>query len=153
MPEIERHLQCYVGSGPGQSAVRRPAGGILYRRVFAAAWRRARTAVGVGHLHFHDLHHTGNTLAPTGASTKEVMVRMGHANPRAALIYQHATAERDKAIAEARSDLAGLPRTPHLRSVPSPPDIDEQDPATTTTEYGPRDGRARTRIRGPRKGP
>jgi integrase len=61
----------------------------------------------VGHdeLRFHDLRHTGNTLAAaTGASTKELMTRMGHASPRAALIYQHASEERDKAIAEALSD-------------------------------------------------
>ena len=111
------------------------------RRVFARAWRRARAAVGVEHLHFHDLRHTGNTLAATtGASTKERMVRMGHANPRAALIYQHATAERDKAIANALSELARLPRTPHLRSVPSPPHGGEDDSGTTAAGSGPRDG-------------
>jgi hypothetical protein len=56
------------------------------------------------HLHFHDLRHTGNTFAAsTGASTKELMVRMGHASARAALIYQHATEERDVAIAEGLS--------------------------------------------------
>jgi integrase len=52
-------------------------------------------------FHFHDLRHTGNTLAAaTGASTKELMARMGHASARAALIYQHASAERDVLIAE-----------------------------------------------------
>jgi hypothetical protein len=35
-----------------------------------------------------------------GITTKEVMSRMGHASPRAALIYQHATAERDRAVAD-----------------------------------------------------
>jgi len=54
---------------------------------------------------FHDLRHTGNTLAATGASTKELMSRMGHASPRAALIYQHATSYRDAVIAAALSDL------------------------------------------------
>lgn len=34
------------------------------------------------------------------------MARMGHASPRAALIYQHATSDRDQAIALALSDLA-----------------------------------------------
>jgi integrase len=63
--------------------------------------------VGRPDLHLHDLRHTGNTLAAaTGASTKELMARMGHANPRAALIYQHATRDRDAAIAAALSDLA-----------------------------------------------
>jgi integrase len=51
---------------------------------------------------FHDLRHTGDTLAAdTGASTRELMARIGHASPRAALIYQHASAERDRAIVEA----------------------------------------------------
>jgi hypothetical protein len=33
------------------------------------------------------------------------MARMGHASPRAALIYQHATRDRDAAIAQGLSDL------------------------------------------------
>jgi hypothetical protein len=44
--------------------------------------------------------------AATGASTRELMARMGHASMRAAVIYQHATADRDQAIASALSDLA-----------------------------------------------
>lgn len=52
-------------------------------------------------FHFHDLRHTGNHLAATaGASTRELMHRMGHGSMRAALIYQHATTERDRAIAD-----------------------------------------------------
>ena len=55
--------------------------------------------LGLSDLHFHDLRHTGNTLAAaTGASTKELMTRMGHASSRAALLYQHATRERELAI-------------------------------------------------------
>ena len=53
-------------------------------------------------LRFHDLRHSAGTLsAVAGATTKELMARMGHSSPRAALIYQHATAERDGAIADA----------------------------------------------------
>jgi integrase len=62
----------------------------------------AVTAIGVPGLHLHDLRHTGNTLASrTGASLRDLMARMGHDNPRAALIYQHASAEADQAIAKA----------------------------------------------------
>jgi integrase len=58
--------------------------------------------VGLAGFHFHDLRHTGNTLAASaGASTREFMHRMGHATLRAALIYQHATSERDREIARA----------------------------------------------------
>ncbi|MFI5871722.1 hypothetical protein ACIBAH_04640 [Streptomyces sp. NPDC051445] len=40
-------------------------------------------------LHFHDLRHTGNTLAASaGASTRETMARRGHGTARAALIHR-----------------------------------------------------------------
>ena len=58
-------------------------------------------------VHFYDLRHTGGTLAAaTGASLKELMARLGHSSTRAALIYQHATRDRDQAIAMALGDLA-----------------------------------------------
>ena len=42
-----------------------------------------------------------DTLASTaGASTRELMTRMGHSSSRAALIYQHMTSDRDRAIAD-----------------------------------------------------
>ncbi len=37
--------------------------------------------------------------AAQGASLKELMERMGHSSPRAALIYLHATRKRDQKIA------------------------------------------------------
>jgi hypothetical protein len=42
--------------------------------------------------------------AATGASLRELMERMGHSSPRAALIYQHATRERDDVIAAAMGE-------------------------------------------------
>jgi integrase len=57
-------------------------------------------------MHFHDLRHVGGTLAAaTGASLKELKARLGHSSTRAAMIYQHATRDRDEAIAKA---LGGL---------------------------------------------
>jgi integrase len=62
--------------------------------------------IGAPGLHFHDLRHTGNHLAArTGATTKDLMARMGHDDMRAALIYQHATGEADRQIAERLSGL------------------------------------------------
>jgi hypothetical protein len=47
-----------------------------------------------------------NTLAAaSGATTKELMYRMGHASPTAALRYQHATRDRDAVIAAALGQL------------------------------------------------
>jgi len=69
-------------------------------------WNAACARAGLPGLHFHDLRHVGGTLAATtGASLKELMARLGHSSTRAALIYQHATRDRDKAIAMALGDL------------------------------------------------
>jgi hypothetical protein len=63
-------------------------------------------------FHFHDLRHTGNQLAAnSGATTRELMHRMGHGSMRAALIYQHATTDRDRSIADALGELVDLGRT------------------------------------------
>ena len=67
-----------------------------------SVWNKARQTVGLPDLHFHDLRHTGGTLsAATGATFKELMARIGHSSVRAAMIYQHATRDRDQAIAQA----------------------------------------------------
>ena len=56
---------------------------------------------------FHDLRHTGQTLAAsTGATTKDLMRRLGHASPAAAYRYLHAVDGRDAEIASALSKLA-----------------------------------------------
>ena len=53
-------------------------------------------------LHFHDLRHTGNTLAAQAeASLADLKARMGHDSVRAAMVYQHATGEADHKIAAA----------------------------------------------------
>ncbi len=76
-------------------------------------WRRARQSIGRTDLYFHDLRHSGLTwAAASGASPAELMRRGGHASPEAALRYQHATEERDRAIADALAGLASGDVTP-----------------------------------------
>jgi hypothetical protein len=41
-----------------------------------------------------------------GATLKELMARLGHSSTRAAMIYQHATRDRDQVIAKALGGLA-----------------------------------------------
>ncbi|MFJ6580694.1 tyrosine-type recombinase/integrase [Streptomyces sp. NPDC091368] len=74
---------------------------LLRRSNFRDDWTAARTKARVsGDVHFHDLRHTGDTLASSaGASTRELMTRMRHSTTRAALIYQHMTSDRDQHIA------------------------------------------------------
>lgn len=45
---------------------------------------------------------------------------MGHASPRAALLYQHATDDRDRAIAHALSELAEPASIRRLRPADEP---------------------------------
>jgi integrase len=100
MEELVIHLAEHAEPGCNGKLFRGAKGGPLRRAVLQRAWDEARLKVGMTHLHFHDLRHTGNTLAAaTGASTRELMARMGHASAEAALRYQHATRERDRAIA------------------------------------------------------
>lgn len=61
-------------------------------------WRKARRAEGLDDLLFHDLRRTGNTFAAAtpGPSTKELMVRMGHSSPAAALRYRTPAVRRTR---------------------------------------------------------
>lgn len=102
LDDVIRHLEQFAGPGRDGHVFVGPQGGQLRRSNFRDDWVSARTTAGVtSELHFHDLRHTGNTLASTaGASTRELMTRMGHSSSRAALIYQHMTSDRDRAIAD-----------------------------------------------------
>jgi integrase len=100
VPELADHLERFADPKPNGFVFIGSKGGRLRRSNFREVWYRARGAVGLSELHFHDLRHTGNTMAAAqGASLKELMERMGHSSPRAALIYLHATRERDQKIA------------------------------------------------------
>ncbi|WP_336318194.1 tyrosine-type recombinase/integrase [Streptomyces lavendofoliae] len=99
--ELQAHLFEYSGAGRNGLVFIGPRGGMLRRNNFRRIWLRALPQAGLGDVHFHDLRHTGNTLAATGgATTRELMHRMGHSSVRAALIYQHLVNGRDQEIAD-----------------------------------------------------
>ena len=63
-------------------------------------YRPAREAAGRADLTIHHLRHTALTLAGQhGATAAELQARAGHASQAAMAIYQHATIDRDKALA------------------------------------------------------
>jgi integrase len=106
VPELVAHLDCFVGPEDDALVFVGAKGARLRRANWSAIWRDATKTVGVEGLRMHDLRHTCNTLtAATGASTRELMHRMGHASARAALRYQHATRDRDVVIAAALNEL------------------------------------------------
>ncbi len=64
----------------------------------------AKRRLGLDHLHFHDLRHTGQSLAMVkGANTKDLQRRAGQASEAAARIYMHGSKARDKEVAESLS--------------------------------------------------
>ena len=126
VPTITDHLERFAQPGPSGLLFPADHGGHLSqstlngkpgrRRIIkgriinesSSGFCRAREAAGRPDLRLHDLRHTGAVLAAqTGATLAELMARLGHSTPAAAMRYQHAARDRDKAIAVALSELAG----------------------------------------------
>ncbi|MBB6350218.1 integrase [Nonomuraea muscovyensis] len=107
LPHLREHVETYAEqTGDGHVFVG-PKGARLRRANFTRVWTAALKKAGLSGFHFHDLRHTGNTLAAqSGATLRDLMTRMGHSTTRAALIYQHTAVERDRAIADALGKLA-----------------------------------------------
>jgi integrase len=116
MPLIKEHLKKHVG--PGKDALLFPGadGGhlnpsTLYGRKPTKknpgyGFYAARASADRSDLRWHDLRHTGAVLAAsTGATLAELMGRLGHSTPGAALRYQHAAQARDVEIAKRLSAL------------------------------------------------
>lgn len=106
IPELEQHLVRYVAPGDDALVFTGEQGAPLRRGNWSVKWCAATKVVGMPGFRLHDLRHTCNTLTTaTGATTRELMHRMGHASARAALRYQHATRDRDAVIAEALNQI------------------------------------------------
>jgi integrase len=102
---LSQHLDRHVDHSPDAFVVG------ASNRSLSAAWNQARSKQGRGDLRFQDLRHSGLTWsAATGASVAELMRRAGHASQSAALRYQHATDDRDRALADALARLADAPK-------------------------------------------
>ncbi len=98
--DLDYHLSRWAEPGAAGVVFVGEKGGPVRPGVLQTEWDRARRAVGLPTVHLHDLRHVAGTLAAsTGAGTKEIMRRLGHATQEAALRYQHATDERDRELA------------------------------------------------------
>ena len=112
IPEFEAHLNNHAQWGNDGLLFPSGRGGSLHHRTFGNWWNKARDAAGRPDLRFHDLRHTGATmLAQEGATIAELMDRLGHTTPKAALVYQHAAADRDQLMAERLSGRLSTPAT------------------------------------------
>lgn len=108
IPAIAEHLSRFVSDDADSWVVVGEKGNRLTIEMTGRLWRETRAKLDLGHLHLHDLRHSGAVLvASTGAPLKQVMARLGHSSMRAAMIYQHAVEQQDQAIADGLSRLAG----------------------------------------------
>jgi integrase len=105
---LAEHLEEYAAAEPEGLVFRSGRGTYLQRSNFSRlVWRPAVQQLGLDGLRFHDLRHTAATLAAAaGATTKELMERMGHTSSAVALRYQHVMTDRQAAIAAALDGLA-----------------------------------------------
>jgi integrase len=78
------HLRRWTAPADDSPVFVGPEGRPVTRATLSEIWRAA----------------VAQTARMPGITTKELMARIGHASPRAALFYQHATVERDRAAAD-----------------------------------------------------
>ncbi|MEV6210617.1 site-specific integrase [Kitasatospora sp. NPDC051914] len=134
--ELAEHLRWFGEDGAAGRVFVGPRGGLLRRSNFhnvwttaladsEVDWSRALGETEADSIRFHDLRHTGNNLAAdTGASTRELMHRMGHSTMDAALRYQHMRGERDLLIARGMDSAIKKARGRGRRRVPEPREPD-----------------------------
>lgn len=127
IPAVEAHLAKHVATGrdallfpAGALVPRKKSGGRIDKKSAHASsarhlqpstlnrhWYKARAKVGRDDLRWHDLRHSGAVLAAaSGATIAELMARLGHSSPAAAMRYQHAAQGRDREIAAMLSKMA-----------------------------------------------
>lgn len=119
LERLAEHMAEFTGPEPSALLFTTEAGTPVSNSRVSELFARARRVVGRPELHWHDLRHTGATLAySTGASMREVQNRLGHATMRAAAIYAHASDDSDRLLAD-RLDALYRPTaaTPRLRAV------------------------------------
>ena len=107
VPVIREHLCRYVHADDDALMFSAHHGGHLAPSTLQRHFYRARRTAGRPDLRFHDLRHSGAVLAAlSGATLAELMGRLGHSTPQAAMRYQHVAQGRDKHIAAALSRIA-----------------------------------------------
>lgn len=112
-PVLKAHLTKHVGKDGDSLLFADNDGTHLMADRYRTHWEKAREAIGKPTLRVHDLRHVGAVLAAqSGATTAELMHRLGHTTPVMALRYQHVAEGRDAEIAERLSRLAAAADTP-----------------------------------------
>lgn len=107
VPLLRQHLNRYAVPGDDGLIFPNTESNHMRHGSMYKVFKRARKAIGRPDLRFHDLRHTEATMAAqAGATMRELIDRLGHSTPQAALIYQHAAADRQAALAARLSAMA-----------------------------------------------
>jgi integrase len=107
LPILKAHIAEHVAFGRDALLFPGAGGGHLAPSSLYGSFYPARAAAGREDLRWHDLRHTGAVLATaTGASLVDLMARLGHSTPAAAMRYQHASRSGDREIARLLSVMA-----------------------------------------------
>lgn len=98
---LQTHLLEHAAPGPSGLLFPGDRTDHMSVRYLMDRYRPAREAAGRPDLTIHHLRHTALTLAGQhGATAAELQARAGHASQAAMAIYQHATLDRDRSLAE-----------------------------------------------------
>ena len=101
LPLLQRHLLEHCAAGPDGLLFPGDRADHMSVRYLMDRYRPARAAAGRPDLTLHHLRHTALTMAGQhGATAAELQARAGHASQAAMAIYQHATLDRDRSLAE-----------------------------------------------------
>ena len=103
IPQIRLHLDHYAVRGPEGLVFPNTDGRHMHHGSLYKVYRPARAVAGRPDLRWHDLRHTG-------ATTRELMDRLGHSTSAMAMRYQHVADDRPAEIARRLSLMAE--RTP-----------------------------------------
>lgn len=104
MDVIQNHLNQFTKSDPDALVFTTSNGYPLYKGRMSW-WVTAKRRLNLDHLHFHDLRHTGQTMAmEKGASAQDLKRRAGQSSDNAMRIYLHGNPKRDRALADSLTD-------------------------------------------------
>ena len=107
LPDIRNHLDRFARKGSDGLVFPNTDGQHMHHGSLYKVYRPARVAARRPDLRWHDLRHTGATLAAhAGATTRELMDRLGHSTSTMAMRYQHVADGRPAEIARRLSMLA-----------------------------------------------
>ncbi|MGI9084871.1 MAG: tyrosine-type recombinase/integrase [Aeromicrobium sp.] len=105
LPMLQKHLLEHGAPGPDGLLFPGDRTDHMSVRYLMDRYRPAREAAGRPDLTVHHLRHTALTMAGQhGATAAELQARGGHSSQVAMAIYQHATLDRDKRLAEQIGD-------------------------------------------------